>query len=189
MIPLTLNLSMSLLPSFSAWRLQSTWNIKFQVCVHTLILIQTRLAAISRVKKKVFPRCIYFQANSFLAHSFMLLSFIIHPPLKYVIVSLTLAGGLAVTEQTSSRVMLCLLWVKECQPVTRGASEQTQGLECTLRRWDERESREQILFREREHQGVDGIHFPEEKLKTFKVSIMCVCRNPQVSRRFVLSHE
>ena len=146
---------MSLPPSFSAWRLQSTWNIKCQVCDQNIILIQTRLAVISRVKQKVFPRCIYFQANSFLAHSFILLSLIIRPPLKYVIVSLTLAGGLAVTEQTSSRVMLCLLWVKECQPVTRGASEQTQGLECTLRRWDERERerREQILFREREASG------------------------------------
>ena len=61
--------------------------------------------------------------------------------------------------------MLCLLWVKECQPVTRGASEQTPGLDCTLRTQDMRESREQ---------GVDGIHFPEEMLKTFKVSIMCV---------------
>ena len=63
---------MSLLPSFSAWRLQSTWNKTCQVCVHTLILIQTRLAAISRVKQKVFPRCIFCQANSFLAHTFII---------------------------------------------------------------------------------------------------------------------
>ena len=65
--------------------------------------------------------------------------------------------------------------MKECQPVTRGASEQTPGLDCTLRTPDMGERAESRMYSEGvKHQGVDGIHFPEEMLKTFKVSIMCV---------------
>ena len=52
------------------------------------------------------------------------------------------------TEQTSSRVMLCLLWVKECQPLTSGASRDTVRIKFKLRRLDERSK--EILFRERE---------------------------------------
>ena len=176
---------MSLLPSFSAWRLQSTWNIKFQVCVHTLILIQTRLATISRVKQKVFPRCIYCQANSFLAHTFI----IYHTPTTKIFAHLGRRVGGDGADQLEGDVVFV---------VSEGVPASHQGRVWANTRirmhtpemgWERERGESRFYSESVKHQGVDGIHFPEEKLKTFKVSIMCVCRNPQLSRRFVLSHE
>ena len=52
----------------------------------------------------------------------------------------------------------------------------------------ERERGESRFYSESvKHQGVDGIHFPEEKLKTFKVSIMCVYVEMHRSRGVLFS--